>query len=124
MTIAGSSCGVMPIAIASENSSASISGRCSATLITKIDAGQHAGDPHEQLREVAEPGLERRLGLALAEPGGDLAERRAVPVATTTPRPAPWCTTVPMNAHDGRSPARRRPPRPARSTSPPAATRR
>ena len=26
-----------------------------------------------------------------------------MPVATTTPRPAPWCTTVPMNAHDGRS---------------------
>ncbi len=36
-TIAGSSCGVMPIAIASENSSASISGRESATLMTKID---------------------------------------------------------------------------------------
>ena len=38
VTIAGSSCGVRPIAIASENSSASMNGRCSTRLITKIDA--------------------------------------------------------------------------------------
>ena len=44
-TIAGSSCGVIPIAIAREKSSASISGRESATLITKIDDGQHARRP-------------------------------------------------------------------------------
>ena len=36
-TTAGSSCGVMPTAIASENSSASMTGLCSSTLITKID---------------------------------------------------------------------------------------
>ena len=36
-TIAGSSCGVMPMAIASENRSASIRGRESATLMTKIE---------------------------------------------------------------------------------------
>ena len=36
-TIAGSSCGVIPIAIASENSSESINGRESAMLITKIE---------------------------------------------------------------------------------------
>ena len=36
-TTAGSSCGVMPTAIASENSSASMIGLCSTTLITKIE---------------------------------------------------------------------------------------
>ena len=36
-TIAGRSCGVMPMAIASENRSASISGRESATLMMKIE---------------------------------------------------------------------------------------
>ena len=36
-TTAGSSCGVMPTAIASENSSASMIGLCKTTLITKID---------------------------------------------------------------------------------------
>ena len=35
-TTAGSSCGVIPTAIASENSKASSSGRASTTLITKI----------------------------------------------------------------------------------------
>ena len=37
VTIAGRSCGVSPIAIASENSSASMNGRCSTRLMTKID---------------------------------------------------------------------------------------
>ena len=33
-----------------------------------------------------------------------------VPVATTTARPEPWWTTVPMNAHDGRSTGESAPP--------------
>ena len=37
-TTAGSSCGVIPTAIASEKSNASMIGLCSTTLITKIDA--------------------------------------------------------------------------------------
>ena len=36
-TTAGSNCGVIPTAMASENSSASMIGRCSAMLTTKID---------------------------------------------------------------------------------------
>ena len=36
-TTAGRSCGVIPTAIASENSSASRTGLCSSTLIAKID---------------------------------------------------------------------------------------
>ena len=38
LTTAGSSCGVMPTAIASENSSDSISGRCSSRFVTRISA--------------------------------------------------------------------------------------
>ena len=37
LTMAGSSCGVIPIAIASENSTASITGLDMATLMTKIE---------------------------------------------------------------------------------------
>ena len=37
-TTAGSSCGEMPTAMASENSSASITGRCKTTLMTKMAA--------------------------------------------------------------------------------------
>ena len=36
---------------------------------------QHRGDPHQQLGEVPQPGLEGGLGLAFTEPDGDLAER-------------------------------------------------
>ncbi len=36
LTMAGSSCGVSPTASASENSTESMSGRCSSRLITKI----------------------------------------------------------------------------------------
>ena len=104
VTMAGSSCGVMPIAIASENSSASISGREKRDVDDEDRDGEHGGDLHEQPREVAQPDLERRLGLPLREPGRDAAPNAvAVPVATTTPRPEPWCTIVPMNAHEGRS---------------------
>ena len=36
LTTAGSSCGVMPTAIASANSTESITGRCSSRLVTRI----------------------------------------------------------------------------------------
>jgi hypothetical protein len=37
--------------------------------------GQHRGDPHQQLGEVSQPGLEGGLGLAFGKPDSDLAER-------------------------------------------------
>ena len=42
-------------------------------------------------------------GLAFAEPDGDPPELGRGPVATTTPRPVPSCTTVPMNRHEDSS---------------------
>ena len=84
-TIAGSSCGVIPMAMASENSSASISGRENATLIDEDRDREDAGDLHEQLREAAQPDLEGGLGLPLAEPAAICPNAVAVPVETTTP---------------------------------------
>ena len=71
-TTAGSSCGVMPTAMARENSSASRSGRCSTTLIDEDRGGEHAGDLDQQHREPAQPDLELGLGLRVAQ-----AERRS-----------------------------------------------
>ena len=70
---------------------------------TKISAVSASGDLQQQHREAAQPDLELGLGLALAEPEGDPAELGRAPVATTTPRPLPACTTVPISAQEVRS---------------------
>ena len=75
LTMAGSSCGVIPIAIASENSSASITGRDSATLMTKIETVSTPATRTSSSEKSLQPDLERGLGRPLAEPDGDLAER-------------------------------------------------
>ena len=72
--------------------------------------GQDAGDPDEQLaRSSRRPTWNAVSACRSPEPDGDLAERgRRARSTTTTPRPEPWCTTVPMKAHDGRSTAESR----------------
>ena len=75
LTMAGSSCGVMPMAMASENSSASSNGRENATLMTKIEIVSTAATRTSSLEKSRRPDLEGGLGLPLAEPDGDLAER-------------------------------------------------
>ena len=90
LTTAGSSCGVIPTAIASENSSDSMSGRPSSRLATKISGRQHERDLEQEQGEPAEPALE--LGLRLLRrprPDGDASELGVGPVATTTPIPLP-----------------------------------
>ncbi len=74
VTIAGRSCGVRPIAIASENSSASMNGRCSSDVDDEDRHRQHARDADEEQRESPQPDLERGLGRALAEPDRDASE--------------------------------------------------
>ena len=73
-TIAGSSCGVMPTAMASENSSASMSGRCSSEVDDEDRRRQRAGDVDQQHREVAQarPGTPSR---ARACPGRRRSDR-------------------------------------------------
>ena len=67
---------MIPIAIASENSSASISGREKRDVDDEDRDREDAGDLHEQLREAAQADLEGRLGLPLGESGRDLPEGR------------------------------------------------
>ena len=93
----------MPIAIASENSSASISGREKATLITKIDTVRTPATLTSRREKPRRPTWKAVSACRSERPAAMLPNAVAVPVATTTPRPAPWCTTVPMNAHAGRS---------------------
>ena len=77
LTIAGRSCGVIPIAIASENSSASMHRPREGDVDHEDRDRQDAGHPDEQLRELVQPDLERGRGLgARAEPDRDLPERR------------------------------------------------
>ena len=64
----------MPIAIARENSSASMSGREKATLITKIEMVRTAATLTSS-EKSAEADLEGRLRLAFREARRDLAER-------------------------------------------------
>ena len=69
----------MPIAIASENSSASISGREKRHVDDEDRHREDSGNLDEQTREPAQPDLERRLGLSLDRPDRDLTERRRRP---------------------------------------------
>ena len=73
--MAGSSCGVIPIAIASENSKASITGLDMATLMTKIETVRMPAIQTSSARELVQPDLERRVGRRRAEPDRDPAER-------------------------------------------------
>ena len=63
-------------------------------------ARQHHGHDREQPRERLQPLLERGLPLPLAQAQRDRAERGRGPVRTTSPRPSPPRTSVPMNAHE------------------------
>ena len=79
LTIAGSSCGVMPDRDG-QREQQGLEQRAGEGDVDHEDRDrQHRGDPDEQLGEAAQPGLEGRLGLLLAETHGDLAERRRRP---------------------------------------------
>ena len=73
-TTAGSSCGVMPTATARENRTASMTGRPSATLITKIVTLSTPPTLANKPGEAGEAELELGLRVALAEPDGDPPE--------------------------------------------------
>ena len=77
VTIAGSSCGVSPTAIASENRADSQDRSAEQRVDDEDAAGQHRGDANQQDREAAQPALERGFRLPFAEPQRDLAERGA-----------------------------------------------
>ena len=101
VTIAGSSCGVSPIAIASENSSASMNGRCSNMLMTKIDTVSTPATRTRRNENLLQADLERGLASA-ARRGRRRSRRTGVPCPCARRRRPrnPPCTIVPMSAHE------------------------
>ena len=85
VTIAGRSCGVSPIAIASENSSASMNGPMQHEIDREDRHRQDARDPDEQEAELPQPDLERRLGRTLTETRRDPTESGMHPGAHDDP---------------------------------------
>ena len=75
-TTAGSSCGVMPTATASENRTASMTGRPKRDVDHEDRDAEHAADLRQQPREAGEAELELGLGMVLAEPDSDPPELR------------------------------------------------
>jgi len=73
-TTAGSSCEVIPTAIASENSSASMIGLCSATLMMKMDVVNAAPIYTHSMENRRSPTWNSVSSLVGAQPGGDLPE--------------------------------------------------
>ena len=109
MTIAGSSCGVRPTAIASANR-ADCEDRAPERNVDHEDrARQHRGHGREQTRESLQPLLERRLTLLLTQSHRDRPERRAR--ARTNDDAAP-IAAADQRAHEGaRTQIQRRLPR-------------
>ena len=97
-TTAGSSWGVMPTAMARENSSASRTGFCSATLITKIETVSVPATYTSSIENRPSPIWNSVSSWCVLRPAATAPNSVCAPVATTTPRARPACTTVPINA--------------------------
>ena len=109
----GSSCGVMPTATASENSTASMTGRPERNVDHEDRDAEHAADlaPTAPRSGSGRAGT-RSAGWRSPRPTAIRPNWVAAPVATTTASAEPSCTTVPMNRHDDSS-ASGAPPPPA-----------
>ena len=102
-TTAGSSCGVMPTAIASENSSASMIGLCSTTLITKIVLVSAIATSTSSTENLRSPAWNSVSSCRAPSPTAIRPNSACEPVATTMPRPEPARTTVPISTQSDRS---------------------
>ena len=79
VTMAGIISGAMPTAIASENSSASMSGRRQRHVDDEDERRQHRCHPEQEPREARQAHLESRLALLLGQTSRDLPEGGAGP---------------------------------------------
>ena len=94
--MAGIISGAIPTAMAKENSRASISGRAKTTLTAKTKVVRTMATRNKK-REKRESPLSKAVWLGCSErPAAIWPKAVRGPVTTTTPTPAPWCTTVPM----------------------------
>ena len=102
-TTAGSSWGVIPTAMARENNSASRIGFCSTTLMAKIETvsapATYTSSREKRRRPTWKPVSSWCVPSPAAIPPNSVAD----PDDTTTPRPPPACTTVPISAHPASS---------------------
>ena len=103
VTMAGRSCGVSPMAIASENSNASMNGRCSTRLMTKIEAVSTPATRTSRNENRRNPTWNAVSAGRSPRPAAMRPKPVCMPVRTTTPRAEPSRTIVPINAHE-RSP--------------------
>jgi hypothetical protein len=99
-TTAGSSCGEIPTAIDSENSSASSTGLCSATLMTKIAPVSAPATWTSSIENFRSPTWNSVSGCCCPRPTAIRPNSASPPVATTTPVPDPARTTVPISAQE------------------------
>ncbi len=103
VTIAGSSCGASPTAIASANSADSSSGRPSSPLIAKIEIVSAAVTRINRPLNCRSPRWKPVSSACSPSDAAIPPSAVSGPVPTTSARPDPPRTTVPMNAHDGSS---------------------
>ena len=103
VTMAGIISGAMPTAMAREKSRASMSGRDSATLTTKMNTVRTAATPNRNRENRDSPTSNAVCACFSPSPAAIRPNAVLVPLLTTIPRPEPWWTTVPMNAQHGRS---------------------
>ncbi len=105
LTTAGSSCGVIPTAMASENSSASTQERPSTMLATRIAPVRIRAITSRNDENRESPRWNSVCGSRRSKPAAMRPNSVLAPVATTTPRPRPDWTIVPMRAQQSRSPS-------------------
>ena len=122
-TTAGSSCGVMPTAMASEKSRASRNGLWSSTLMTKIEVVRAPATLTSSIEKRRRPTWNSVSSWWVLSPVAMAPNSVCDPVATTTPRPLPAWTTVPISAHPESSARAAGLVHRRRSSSPPAGTR-
>ena len=84
LTMAGSSCGVIPMAMARENSNASSNGRDRATLMTKIEIVSTAATRTSSLEKSRSPTWNAVSACRSLSPTAILPNAVADPVDTTT----------------------------------------
>jgi len=103
VTMAGSSSGVMPTATASENRTASMNGRPIARFTIRIPTTRTAVMRTSSLPKSRRPRWKEVSGGRSPSSVAIRPNSVSGPVRTTTARAVPDFTTVPMNAHEGRS---------------------
>ncbi len=86
-------------------------------MITKIDTVRTAATLTSRPEKSRRPTWKAVSACRSPRPTEIFPNAVRVPVETTTPLPAPWWTTVPMNAHDDRSRAESPPGAPATAFS-------